>query len=144
MGTTAQNKLLISSIHLRYLLYSMINTRISQVEEQSKQKNLSISKIWSPFYWLNLSYNWKMAKSEQITTNCFGHEKTLEAICFRGFCTFWSVDYLLENCGARRAAFKPYSPDLDPKSPAFMRVFGLSSLSKPIGKPTKSRNFGAF
>ena len=37
---------------------------------------------------------------------------------------------------------RPYSPDLDPKSPVFMRVFGLSSLSKPIGKPTKSRNFG--
>ena len=30
---------------------------------------------------------------------------------------------------------------LDPKSPVFMRVFGLPSLSKPIGKPTKSRNF---
>ena len=47
----------------------------------------------------------------------------------------------LENFGARRAAFKPYSPDHDPKSPVFMRVFGLPSLSKPIGKPTKSRNF---
>ena len=45
------------------------------------------------------------------------------------------------NCGARRAALRPYSPDLDPKSPVFMRVFGLPSLSKPIGKPTKSRNF---
>ena len=33
------------------------------------------------------------------------------------------------------------SPDLDPKRPVFMRFFGLSSLSKPIGKPTKSRNF---
>ena len=47
----------------------------------------------------------------------------------------------LENWGARRAAFRPYSPDLDPKSPVFMQVFGLPSLSKPIGKPTKSRNF---
>lgn len=35
----------------------------------------------------------------------------------------------------------PYSPDLDPKRPVFMRFFWLSSLSKPIGKPTKSRNF---
>ena len=35
----------------------------------------------------------------------------------------------------------PASPDLDPKSPVFMRFFGLFSLSKPIGKPTKSRNF---
>ena len=51
------------------------------------------------------------------------------------------INQRLENWGARRAAFRPYSPDLDPKSPVFMRVFGLSSLSKPIGKPTKSRNF---
>ena len=50
-------------------------------------------------------------------------------------------DYRLLNCGARRAALRPYSPDHDPKSPVFMRVFGLPSLSKPIGKPTKSRNF---
>ena len=49
--------------------------------------------------------------------------------------------YRFENCGARRAALRPYSPDLDPKRPVFMRFFGLSSLSKPIGKPTKSRNF---
>ena len=51
------------------------------------------------------------------------------------------LDYRLLNCGARRAALRPYSPDLDPKRPVFMRFFGLSSLSKPIGKPTKSRNF---
>ena len=53
----------------------------------------------------------------------------------------YGVNQRLLNWGARRAAFRPYSPDLDPKSPVFMRVFGLSSLSKPIGKPTKSRNF---
>ena len=53
----------------------------------------------------------------------------------------WRRIQRLLNCGARRAAFKPYSPDLDPKRPVFMRFFGLSSLSKPIGKPTKSRNF---
>lgn len=51
------------------------------------------------------------------------------------------INQRLENWGARRAAFRPYSPDLDPKRPVFMRFFGLSSLSKPIGKPTKSRNF---
>ena len=39
---------------------------------------------------------------------------------------------LLSNfVGTRRAALRPYSPDLDPKSPVFMRVFGLSSLNKP-------------
>ena len=50
-------------------------------------------------------------------------------------------NYRLLNCGARRAALRPYSPDLDPKNPVFMRFFGLPSLSKPIGKPTKSRDF---
>ena len=40
-----------------------------------------------------------------------------------------------------RTTLNPYSPILGPKSPVFMRVFGLFSLSKPIGKPTKSRNF---
>lgn len=58
-----------------------------------------------------------------------------------GFGLLEKAIYLLENCGARRAALRPYSPDLDPKRPVFMRFFGLSSLSKPIGKPTKSRNF---
>ena len=53
----------------------------------------------------------------------------------------YGVNQRLLNWGARRAAFRPYSPDLDPKRPVFMRFFGLSSLSKPIGKPTKSRNF---
>ena len=65
---------------------------------------------------------------------------------FRGFAVLFELmsdnrNYRLENCGARRAALRPYSPDLDPKRPVFMRFFGLSSLSKPIGKPTKSRNF---
>ena len=53
----------------------------------------------------------------------------------------YGVNQRLLNWGARRAAFRPYSPILGPKSPVFMRVFGLFSLSKPIGKPTKSRNF---
>ena len=35
----------------------------------------------------------------------------------------------------------PASPDLDSKSPVFMRFFGLFSLSKPIGKPMRSPNF---
>ncbi len=37
----------------------------------------------------------------------------------------------LENWGARRAAFRPYSPDLDPKSPVFMRFSGFSLSVNP-------------
>ena len=70
-------------------------------------------------------------------------KKSPKTRCFRGNLLFFDIrlNYLFENCGARRAALRPYSPDLDPKRPVFMRFFGLSSLSKPIGKPTKSRNF---
>ena len=70
-----------------------------------------------------------------ITKNHRIHMETV--VLFSIYDRINSVDYLLENCGARRAAFRPYSPDLDPKSPVFMQVFGLPSLSKP----TKSRNF---
>ena len=70
-------------------------------------------------------------------------KKTPKTLDFRGLLFFCDIrlNYRLLNCGARRAALRPYSPDLDPKSPVFMRFFGLPSLSKPIGKPTKSRNF---
>ena len=70
-------------------------------------------------------------------------KKSPKTRCFRGNLLFFDIrlNYLFENCGARRAALRPYSPDLDPKSPVFMRFFGLPSLSKPIDKPTKSRNF---
>lgn len=52
-----------------------------------------------------------------------------------------NVTVLSITQGSNNQLFDLRSPDLDPKSPVFMRFFGLSSLSKPIGKPTKSRNF---
>ena len=47
----------------------------------------------------------------------------------------------LAELGCTTCSLQTVLPDLDPKRPVFMRFFGLSSLSKPIGKPTKSRNF---
>ena len=95
-----------------------------------------------------LKIGWKRLLIFQIFSNHIGqfrYNKTPENLDFPGFLNHfdivWAVDYRLLNCGARRAALRPYSPDLDPKRPVFMRFFGLSSLSKPIGKPTKSRNF---
>ena len=37
-----------------------------------------------------------------------GHEKTPEMLIFRGFCMFVGLDQRLLNCGARRAALRPY------------------------------------
>ena len=47
----------------------------------------------------------------------------------------------LAELGSTTCSLQTVLPAFDPKSPVFMRVFGLSSLSKPIGKPTKTRNF---
>ena len=95
-----------------------------------------------------LKLGWNRLSFCQIWSNhisTFRYSKSPENLDFPGFLNHfdrvWAVDYRLLNCGALRAALRPYSPDLDPKRPVFMRFFGLSSLSKPIGKPTKSRNF---
>ena len=42
----------------------------------------------------------------------FGYKETPESLDFPGFLNHfdivWAVDYLLLNCGARRAALRPY------------------------------------
>ncbi len=68
---------------------------------------------------------------------CAGAQQTKTALPKQSRKDTSEINQRLENWGARRAAFRPYSPDLDPKSPVFMQVFVLPSLSKP----TKSRNF---
>jgi len=42
-----------------------------------------------------------------MTTELLGIKKTAETLNFRGFLEVVWSDYLFENCGARRAAFKP-------------------------------------
>jgi len=50
-----------------------------------------------------------MVKSGQTAATDFGYKKTPEILYFQGFFVFVGLDYLLENCGARRAPFNPYS-----------------------------------
>lgn len=105
----------------------------------------SVNPFLAPIKWVNMGLvqpnSTKPPKINQIAI-IQENARNFSFLAFSiRFCCKTPFSQRLENCGARRAAFRPYSPDLDPKRPVFMRFFGLSSLSKPIGKPTKSRNF---
>ena len=59
----------------------------------------------------------------------FGKEKTLEPLKFQGFSSILELDQRLLNCGARRAALRPYSPDFLPGTLVFTWFSGFVILS---------------
>ena len=93
----------------------------------------------NPSKWANLKSNFlKFHHRNQVI---LGIEKARKIAYFRAFLALLSCRLALGELGCTTCSLQTVLPDLDPKRPVFMRFFGLSSLSKPIGKPTKSRNF---
>jgi hypothetical protein len=58
-----------------------------------------------------------------------GHEKTLKPLRFQGFLMISTRDQRLLNCGARRAALRPYSPDFLPETLVFTWFLSFGILS---------------
>ena len=52
-----------------------------------------------------------------------GHEKTLKPLRFQGFLMISTRDQRLLNCGARRAALRPYFTGPDARKPLFFLGF---------------------
>ena len=64
----------------------------------------------------------KTMERHEKPSKLFGKEKTLEPLKFQGFSSILELDQRLLNCGARRAALRPY----------FLRSFILGSrVRKP-------------